>query len=112
MIEEFYEQIVKKLPRIKVPVSGVQGWVFQGAEFQAVFFEIEKSAFIPPHSHGPQFGFVIDGKAVIKIDGNAKRVATGDSYYIPAGSVHEVAFDSFTRIVDFFMEKSRYEIEK
>ncbi|MHA1909176.1 MAG: cupin domain-containing protein [Candidatus Thorarchaeota archaeon] len=112
MIEDFFDNIVKKLPRIKVSVPGVQGWVLQGAEFQAVFFEIEKSTVIPPHSHGPQFGFIIDGNAVFKIDENVNRMTTGDSYYIPEGAVHEIAFDTFTRVVDFFFQKDRYEIEE
>ncbi|MHA2322710.1 MAG: cupin domain-containing protein [Candidatus Thorarchaeota archaeon] len=110
MIEDFFLNIVKNLPNANVPFPGVQAWVIQGPESQVVFFEIEKSTFIPPHSHGPQFGFVLDGKVILKIDGKANHLTTGDSYYIPGGAVHEATFETFSRVVDIFADPNRYEI--
>ena len=43
MIKQFFTDIVKKLTKAKIPISGVQGWVFHGPVFQIAFFEIEKS---------------------------------------------------------------------
>ncbi|UCE10658.1 MAG: cupin domain-containing protein [Candidatus Thorarchaeota archaeon] len=111
MIEDFFADIVKKLPRAKIPVPGVKGWVQQGLESQLVFFEINESVRISPHTHGPQFGFIIEGKAEIKIEGNVHKLTAGSYYYIPAGSVHEAVFDTFTRAVDLFFETNRYETE-
>ncbi|MHA1959440.1 MAG: cupin domain-containing protein [Candidatus Thorarchaeota archaeon] len=112
MIEDFFENIVKKLPKVKITIPGARGWVLQGPESQVVFFEIEKSVTIPSHSHGPQFGFIIEGEAILNIGGKSGRLTAGTSYYIPAGTMHDAAFGTFTRAVDFFMERNRYEIEE
>ncbi len=111
MIKEFYTNIVRKLPKAKVPIPGLQGWVFQGQNFQVVFFEIEKSTNIPPHSHEAQFGIMIDGKGAITIDGTRVELVPGISYFIHPGAVHEASFDTFSLVMDIFMEKSRYETE-
>jgi quercetin dioxygenase-like cupin family protein len=112
MIEEFYKEIEKKLPNVKLSIPGAKGWCLQGPDFQIVFFEMEESVFVPPHSHRNQFGFVLDGHGAIKI-GEKKHVLTsGSTYFIPEGVVHEAAFDTFTRVVDVFFEKDRYEVEE
>ena len=42
------------------------------------------------HTHpGPETGYVLDGSAVLEIDGQAPlTLKPGDSYFIPAGTVH------------------------
>jgi quercetin dioxygenase-like cupin family protein len=42
------------------------------------------------HTHpGPETGYVLEGTTVLEIDGQAPRtLKPGDSYFIPAGTVH------------------------
>ncbi|MHA1948981.1 MAG: cupin domain-containing protein [Candidatus Thorarchaeota archaeon] len=111
MIKQFYTDIVKKLPKVKVPLPGVQGWVLQGPDFQVVFFEIEKDAGVPPHKHEAQFGMMLDGKGSITIGGKTIELNPGISYYIPVGTMHEASFNTLARVMDIFMESNRYETE-
>ncbi len=43
------------------------------------------------HSHpGPETGYVLEGVALMEVDGEAPRVLkAGDSYFIPAGRIHD-----------------------
>ena len=111
MTDSSYPECITSLPKAKIPLEGVQAWVAQGADHQIVFFEIEPIGKIPPHSHGAQFGFVIEGEAFLTVGGEKRKVVKGDNYYIPAGVVHEAEFLSLFRAMDFFAEPHRYETE-
>ncbi|MFX0169502.1 MAG: cupin domain-containing protein [Candidatus Hodarchaeota archaeon] len=104
-----YPEIIKSLPKIKTNLEGVTGWLAQGESFQIVFFEIEAGRSVPPHSHGPQFGFIIEGSVTLTIGDTPHELAGGDSYYIPSQVSHHGTFHSFTLAVDFFTEPNRYE---
>ncbi|MHA2210387.1 MAG: cupin domain-containing protein [Candidatus Thorarchaeota archaeon] len=108
-IDEFFQGIVRDLPKARIPFSGVQGWILQGSNNQVVFFEIEPSVSIPLHSHGDQFGMVLEGEVSYTIGGKPSRFVKGDLYFIPKGIMHSAAFDSFTRLVDFFADADRYQ---
>jgi len=111
MIVSSYPGIIKALPRIKTDLEGVKGWLAQGESFQIVFFEIQEGRSIPPHSHGPQFGFIIKGSLSLTIGDTTFDLSTGDSYYIPADVSHHGQFHSDTLAMDFFAEPSRYTTE-
>jgi len=106
-----YPDCIRALARARVPLSGVQGWVAQGKEFQMVFFEIESGVRVPPHSHGEQFGYVFEGEIVLTIGDDTRTYRERDSYHIPAGVVHQAEFKTFVRVVDFFLEPDRYGTE-
>jgi quercetin dioxygenase-like cupin family protein len=111
MTNEPYPDCIRELPKAKIPFEGVQAWIAQGVEFQVGFFEIEPIGVVPPHSHGAQYGFVIEGEMLLTIGDETKPYKKGDSYYIPEGVVHSAEFKSFCRIMDFFAEPARYETE-
>ena len=73
-----------------------------------VFFRFHQDCTIPPHSHGPQWGTVIAGEVALTIDGQTRRHLPGESYDIPAGSVHSVQVTAGTIAVDVFAEPDRY----
>ena len=104
-----YPEIIKRLPRVKHSMEGVEGWLAQGKDFQIVFFEIEPTAKVPPHSHSAQFGVVMEGEMTLTIGDKTKSYSKGDTYSIPADVVHHAQFRSFTLAMDFFAEPSRYE---
>jgi len=99
------------LPKAKISLPGVQGWVAQGEEFQIVFFEIEPIGSIPPHSHKAQFGIVLEGEMVLTIGDETKLYRKGDTYCIPEDVVHHAEFNTFFRAMDFFSDPNRYEME-
>lgn len=111
MSVEPYPSCIRDLPKAKISLKGVQARIAQGAEFQVGFFEIEPIGIVPPHSHGAQYGFVIDGEVMLTIGDETRLYKRGDSYYIPEGVVHSAEFKTFCRVMDFFAEPSRYETE-
>ena len=112
MESEPYPNCIKDLPLAKIPFDGVKAWIVQGTTSQACFFEIEPIGIIPSHSHGAQYGFVIEGEMALTIGDETKIYKRGDSYYIPEGVVHSANFKTFCRVMDFFGEPKRYEIEE
>ncbi|MHA1965450.1 MAG: cupin domain-containing protein [Candidatus Thorarchaeota archaeon] len=111
MSTEAYPDCIRNLPKAKMKFQGVQAYIAQGAQFQIGFFEIEPIGVVPPHSHGAQYGFVIEGEILLTIGVETKLYKRGDSYYIPEGVVHSAEFKTFFRAMDFFAEPARYETE-
>ena len=111
MTAESYPDCIKRLPKAKIPFEGVQARIAQGVDFQVGFFEIEPIGIVPPHSHGAQYGFVIEGEILLTIGDKTQLYKKGDSYYIPEGVVHSAEFKTFCRVMDFFDESARYETE-
>ncbi|MGY5852500.1 MAG: cupin domain-containing protein [Candidatus Thorarchaeota archaeon] len=106
-----YPDCIKNLPKAKIDFPGVQGWVAQGDNHQIVFFEIEPTGEVPPHSHAAQFGSVFEGEIVLTIGDEVRTYTKGDTYYIPAVVIHKAKFKTFTRVMDFFDDPNRYETE-
>jgi quercetin dioxygenase-like cupin family protein len=111
MQNEGYPDCIRDLPKAKMPFQGVQAWIAQGTQFQVGFFEIEPIGIVSPHSHSAQYGFVIEGEILLTIGDDTKLYKKGDSYYIPEGVVHSAEVKTFCRVMDFFAEPERYEIE-
>ena len=108
-MEEGYPECILSLPKAKIPFSGVEGWIAQGENSQTVFFKIAPVGEVTPHSHGAQYGIVIEGEIELTIGDETRTYTKGDSYYIPAGVVHHAKFKTFCRVMDYFAEPNRYE---
>jgi quercetin dioxygenase-like cupin family protein len=89
-------------------VEGVRGWISQAEDHQVVFFDIEALVEIPPHSHGDQWGIVVEGEMDLTIAGETRRCRAGDSYRIPAGTVHAAKFLTRVRAIDVFADAGRW----
>jgi len=111
MNRESYPDIIKKLPKVKHSMAGVEGWLAQGENFQIAFFEIQPSAKVPPHSHGAQFGVVMEGEMVLTIGDDTQVYSKGDTYTIPEGVTHHAVCKSVVLAMDYFDEPNRYEPE-
>ena len=103
-----YPDSITSLPRADIPFDGVTGWLSQGADRQVVFFDIEPIGVVPPHSHGEQWGIVVEGEMELTINGETATYGPGDSYHIPAGVVHGATFRTRARVIDVFADPDRY----
>jgi quercetin dioxygenase-like cupin family protein len=108
MTHDSYPPEIGALPEIDVPFPGVRGRLLQGTAQQLVFFDIDSFAEVKPHSHGAQWGIVVDGEVDLTVGGETRTYRKGDSYYIPSGVVHGARFKTQARVIDFFAEPDRY----
>lgn len=110
--EKFYPDIIKKLQDADISFNGVKGKILQGQDSQLTFMEIDPIGEVPPHSHGAQWGVVLDGEMDLTIGDITKTYKKGDSYFIPAGVVHSAVFKTKVFALDYFDEKDRYKAKK
>lgn len=107
-----FPAVITDLPEIDVPLEGVKGWLSQGDGHQVVFFEIQPIGEVPLHSHGEQWGIVIEGEMELTIGDSTRRYGPGDSYHIPAGVEHGAVFLSRFRAIDIFADSDRYGVKE
>jgi quercetin dioxygenase-like cupin family protein len=103
-----YPEIITRLPEADIGFKGVRGWLSQGKDHQIVFFDIEPIGEVTEHSHGAQWGIVVDGEMDLTIGGVTKTYKNGDSYVIPQGALHSAVFKKRSLVLDFFADKDRY----
>jgi quercetin dioxygenase-like cupin family protein len=107
-----YPEMIRELPEIDVALEGVRGWLLQGQNRQAVFFDIEPVGVVPPHSHCAQWGLVVDGEMKLTIGEETRIYRKGDWYYIPEGTVHSATFLTRVNVIDVFDDPQRYTAKK
>ena len=105
----WFPDLITTLPKADLPVAGITGWLLQGETRQAVFFEIPPGAEVPEHSHGAQWGVVLDGEIELTIGGETRVYRKGDAYEIPAGAVHGARCPAGARVLALFADVSRYQ---
>jgi quercetin dioxygenase-like cupin family protein len=110
-LKNIFPSMMMNLPLAEIPFPGVTGRLFQGLDHQIVFFDIEPIGKVAEHSHGAQWGIVIQGEMELTIGGKSAVFRKGDHYYIPAGVVHSAVFKCRTQVMDFFADKERYKVK-
>ena len=103
-----YPDMIQALPEIDVPLEGVRGRLLQAGDKQVVFFDIDPIGEVPIHTHGDQWGVMIEGEMDLTIGGETRTYKAGDSYYIPAGVEHGATFRTHVRAIDVFADRDRY----
>ncbi len=108
-----YPDFIKAFPGIDVPFPEdvVQTAAVQSDAGLVAFFSFLKDMELPAHSHGAQWGTVVEGEIEFTIGGETKIYRTGDSYSIAAGVEHSAFIKSGTRVIDVFEEADRYVIK-
>ena len=108
-----FPDFIQALPSIDVPFPDdvVQTAVVQSKAGLLAFFTFLKDMELPSHSHGAQWGTVVEGEIEFTIGGETKVYKAGDSYFIPAGVEHGAQIKSGTRVIDVFEEADRYAIK-
>jgi quercetin dioxygenase-like cupin family protein len=104
-----YPEMITRLAQANIPLDGVRGWISQAVDHQVVFFDIDPIGVVPPHSHGEQWGIVVEGEMELTIGDETRRYGPGDSYHIPAGVPHGAKFLSHFRAIDVFADANRYQ---
>jgi len=107
-MKQIFPKIIMSLPKADIEFEGIKGWISQSDNHQVVFLEIEPIGKVAEHSHGAQWGIVLEGEMELTIGGITKTYYKGDSYYIPDGVLHSAVFKSKTWAVDFFADRDRY----
>lgn len=104
-----FPAFVRGLPEADLPADGLRGWLLQSDSGELLFMEAVKDVYVPLHSHCDQWGFVVDGSVELTIGDETRTYGRGDSYVIPAGTLHGGRIGAGFRAVDFFTDPNRYE---
>jgi len=66
-------------------------------------FKFKPGQEVTPHSHPhEQAGYIVSGRAMLRIGNKEEVVAEGDSYYVPGGEKHGLVAVNDTIVLDFF----------
>tara|TARA_R110000868_G_scaffold36453_7_gene129398 strand:- start:1358 stop:1693 length:336 start_codon:yes stop_codon:yes gene_type:complete len=105
-----YPDFITAFPSIDVPFPKdvVQSAVIRSDAGLVAFFTFLKDMELPTHSHGAQWGTVIEGEIEFTIGGETRTYGVGDSYTIPSGVEHGAKIKAGTRVIDVFEEADRY----
>lgn len=107
MYREF-PAFIKNLPKADLPFNGLRGWLIQSDNGQVQFNESDIELNIPEHSHGDQWGVVVDGKITLVIGTEICTYEKGDSYFIPANIPHKATIYPGFKAIDYFADCDRY----
>ena len=107
-MKRLFPEIVKGLPEADIPIDGVNAYISQSDSHQILFMEFKKDIEIPEHSHGAQWGIVVNGEIELTIDGRRKIYKKGDGYFIPEGTIHSAKIKTGYSDITFFAEPTRY----
>jgi len=107
-----FPTVITALPEADIPFKDAKAWILQGENCQLIFFEMQSTVIVPEHSHNyPQWGMLIEGEMKLTINDRTKTIKKGDEYLIPAQAKHKATFQTKSRVMDFFLEKTRYKIK-
>ena len=101
---------ILSLPKVEIPVSGVEGYCLNDDQKQVVFFIFEEGVSFPDHAHCDQRGMVVSGEMVIEINGQTNLYQAGDFYQVPEGVKHRANFSQRTVLIDMSDAPNRYEM--
>ena len=104
---------INAFPRLAIPLpeDQVSARAIRSDAGLTVFFTFHKDVSLPAHSHGPQWGSVLQGRVDLTIDGETRSYGRGESYYIQSGVEHAVFVPAGTVAIDVFEEADRYPLE-
>ncbi|HLF08281.1 MAG TPA: cupin domain-containing protein [Dehalococcoidia bacterium] len=108
MKSSVFPALVRNLPEADLPFDGLRGWLFQGELGQILFNESRTALAVPEHSHGDQWGVVLDGKIDLTIGADRQTYRRGDTYFIPDGTPHQARIYPGYRAIDYFADRNRY----
>ncbi len=106
-----FPQFVRKLPRADLPLEELKGWLLRGEDGQVLLLQVDQEQSVPEHTHGDQWGIVIDGEMELTVAGRTDTYRRGDSYFIPAGTPHKAILHEGIRVLDLFADRDRYGVK-
>jgi len=106
-----FPDFIKNLPEADVSVKGLDVRLLQGPHRQIVFISADEKVAVPEHSHGGQWGIVVDGRMDLTIAGKTAAFKAGDSFFIPSGVLHSAVLYAGFREIDVFEDAARYRVK-
>jgi quercetin dioxygenase-like cupin family protein len=103
-----FADFIRALPMVDRPVVPLNGWLLQGEQAVAMFYELPDGADLPEHAHGAQWGVILEGRVDFTIGGETATYGPGDTYSIPAGVHHSAFMHPGTVGIDVFADADRY----
>lgn len=97
---------VTSLPRSHLGAAAV--YVHDNGTGQILFIEAPKSGpdvVVPTHTHGDEWGVVVEGEIEMTIAGKVEVHAAGSTHQIPAGVPHSFRFRPGTCSIHCFPER-------
>ena len=108
-----YPQFMRDFPQLEIPYSEevVSTNVVRSEVGLVVFFTVHQNLEIPEHRHGHQWGALFAGQIELTVDGKTRNCKPGDTWDIPAGTLHSATLFAGSRLMDVFAEPGRYPIK-
>lgn len=103
-----FPPLITGLPLADVPLPDVDAHMLQSERGLIVFFHFKKDTDLPEHSHGAQWGTVVDGMIELTISGVTRTFTPGGSYSIEAGEPHGAFIKGGTKLVEMFEDIDRF----
>ena len=99
-----FPKMITDLPEADIPDKETKGYILQGIDRQVVFLDTYPLAetHSPEHSHGEQWGIVVEGEVEFSINGVKKVYKKGDTYHIPEGAPHSGTIKAHVAHIEFF----------
>ena len=101
---------IMALPKLDLPFPDdrVESRAMRTDDALLVFLIFHEDTEIPPHSHGAQWGTILQGELVLTMNGEARTYRPGESWIIPAGVEHAARLRAGSITIDAFEEPDRY----
>lgn len=108
-----YPPFMRALPALDIPYPDnlVSTNALRTDTALVVYFTVHEDLEIPPHSHGHQWGAMFAGEMELTVDGKTRTCRAGDTWDIPAGTVHGALIRGGSRLMDVFEEPDRYPLK-
>lgn len=104
-----YADFIRALPQADLPIPGITAFLLSAPQAQAAFFELPAGTSVPPHSHGAQWGIVVQGEVEMTIAGVTRTFRPGESYFIGEGVEHSGTMREPCWVIDIFADPQRYQ---
>jgi quercetin dioxygenase-like cupin family protein len=104
----FFPDIIIRHPSADIPVDGVTSRLVQAGQQQFIFMEFDRDVNVTDHCHNAQWGVVLDGQMELTIDGQARMLTKGDSYFIDKDVIHSAKIKKGYKDLTLFDQADRY----
>ena len=111
-MNKIFPEVIRKLPKADIPISGLTAFLSQDENHQIVFFNFTENVEVPPHAHDAQWIIVLDGEIALTVEGKEHLLTKGDRFYIQKGETHSAKISAGYSSIEFFADKDRYKVKE
>jgi len=103
-----FPEFIRALPMVDSPLASLRGWMLRSGQALAMFYEIPDGVEVPEHTHGAQWGVVLEGSVEFTIGGETTTYRPGDTYFVPDAIAHSAVISPGYVGIDVFADADRY----